>query len=49
MDMKKQSFYLSQTQIDRLKEISIKKSLTPSVLIRIAINNFIDKEDRKNA
>lgn len=43
--MVKVTYYMSQKQIDTLKEISIIKSLSVGALIRLAVNDFIKKED----
>lgn len=48
-NMVKVTYYMSQQQVASLKGLSSLKSLSVGALIRIAINDLLDKENKKNA
>ena len=46
-NMKKVAYYLSIPQINRLKKLSRKLSLSMAAIIRIAVNEYIEKNKDK--
>jgi hypothetical protein len=41
--MKKQSYYMDKSQIEKLKILSTQKCVNVSVLVRIAVSDYLKK------
>jgi predicted transcriptional regulator len=48
MELKKYSFYIDTNLMDKLKPLADKKSVKVSSLIRLAISDYLYREEKKD-